>query len=114
MITTGLLIRTMFSLLAGIALGIFFFGGLWTTVRHGMTSDRPALWFLGSFVLRLAVLLAGLYLVMRYGRAAGSLAALVGIIAARVLTIRMARRTSRSSRPENAAQSPTHGAEPRS
>ena len=33
---------------AGVLLGVFFFGGLWWTVRRGVSSNRPALWFLGK------------------------------------------------------------------
>ena len=38
--------------LAGALLGAFFFGGLWWTVQKGVASERPALWFLGSLLLR--------------------------------------------------------------
>ena len=48
---------------AGIALGAIFFGGLWWTVRAGVTSAWPALWFLGSYLLRTTVTLAGFYFV---------------------------------------------------
>ena len=37
---------------AGALLGAFFFGGLWWTVQKGVTSEQPALWFLGSLLLR--------------------------------------------------------------
>lgn len=50
-------------LLAGVALGLMFFGGLWWTVRRGMASPRPALWFFGSLVVRVALTLGGIYLV---------------------------------------------------
>ncbi len=50
-------------LLAGAALGLAFFGGLWWTVRRGMASPRPALWFFGSLVVRVALTLAGIYVV---------------------------------------------------
>ena len=45
----------------GFVLGLFFFGGLWWTVRHAVISPRPALWFIGSMLLRVAVTLAGFY-----------------------------------------------------
>lgn len=45
----------------GVLLGGVFFGGLWWTVRRGMASGHPALWFVGSFVLRTAITLAGFY-----------------------------------------------------
>jgi F1F0 ATPase subunit 2 len=48
---------------AGLLLGVMFFGGLWWTVRAGVTSRRPALWFLGSLVLRMSITLAGFHLV---------------------------------------------------
>jgi len=47
---------------AGAALGMIFFAGLWWTVRKGVSSRRPALWFLGSGLLRMSGVLAGFYL----------------------------------------------------
>jgi len=38
--------------LTGVLLGVMFFGGLWWTVQHGVSSERVALWFVGSMVLR--------------------------------------------------------------
>jgi F1F0 ATPase subunit 2 len=48
---------------AGVSLGAFFFGGLWWTVRKGVSSQRPALWFFGSMLLRMSITLAGFYFV---------------------------------------------------
>ena len=45
---------------AGVLLGVLFFGGLWWTVQRGLVSRRPALWFVGSFLLRTSVVLAGI------------------------------------------------------
>ena len=36
------------ALVAGLLLGTIFFGGLWWTVRKGISSKSPALWFLGA------------------------------------------------------------------
>ena len=44
---------------AGLLLGAIFFGGLWFTVRKGVSSQRPALWFFFSLLLRMSVALAG-------------------------------------------------------
>ncbi len=44
-------------------LGAFFFGGLWWTIRKGLTSDHSALWFLGSTLLRTTVAVAGFYFI---------------------------------------------------
>jgi F1F0 ATPase subunit 2 len=48
--------------LAGLALGLIFFGGLWLTVRRMLHSARPALWMLGSLLLRTAIALSGFWL----------------------------------------------------
>jgi F1F0 ATPase subunit 2 len=51
------------ALAAGVLLGALFFGGLWWTVRLGLSSQRPALWFLGSLLARMSVALIGFYFV---------------------------------------------------
>ncbi len=67
------------SCLAGAALGGMFFGGLWWAVAKGVASDRPGLWFLGSFLLRTGITLAGFYFVSgkRWDRTAACLAGFV-------------------------------------
>ena len=50
-------------LAAGLLLGAFFFGGLWWTVLRGVSSQRPALWFFGSILLRMSITLVGFYFV---------------------------------------------------
>ncbi len=52
------------SLIAGLLLGGFFFGGLWWTVRKGVKSERVALWFFGSMLLRTGVVMLGFYLLL--------------------------------------------------
>ena len=51
------------ALAAGVLLGAIFFGGLWLTVRIGVSSKQPALWFFGSLLLRISLALAGFYFV---------------------------------------------------
>jgi F1F0 ATPase subunit 2 len=51
------------ALVAGVGLGAIFFGGLWWTVRKGLASKQPALWFFCSLLLRMSIVLAGLYFV---------------------------------------------------
>jgi F1F0 ATPase subunit 2 len=53
------------ALATGLLLGTFFFGGLWWTVIRGVSSERPALWFFGSLLLRMSITLAGFYVVGR-------------------------------------------------
>jgi F1F0 ATPase subunit 2 len=61
--TVALLLAPFLTWLAGCLLGVIFFGGLWWTVRHGVSSTRPALWFSASLLLRVAIALAGFYFV---------------------------------------------------
>ena len=56
-------VSLMDALIAGVLLGTMFFGGLWWTVRQGVSAKRPALWFLGSLLLRTGIVLAGFYFV---------------------------------------------------
>lgn len=67
---------------AGGVLGAFYFGGLWWTSRQVATARSPGLLFTGSFVLRMAVLLGGMYWVTR-GRPLETALALVGVMIAR-------------------------------
>lgn len=69
---------------AGVLLGALFFGGLWWTIRAALSSKRPALWFLGSFLARMGVVLVG-FLVVAGGHWDRLLACLLGFIIARLL-----------------------------
>ena len=69
---------------AGAGLGAMFFGGLWWTVRTSVSSRRPALWFLGSVLLRLSIALTGFYLVSA-GHWERMLPCLLGFVMARVV-----------------------------
>ena len=71
----------------GALLGTFFFGGLWWSVQKGVVSERPALWFLGSLLLRTGVILAGFYLVSQ-GHWSRLVACLIGFVVARVIVVR--------------------------
>ena len=75
--------------MAGAALGVVFFGGLWWTVRKAVTSGQPALWFFGSVLLRMAVALAGFYFVSD-GHWERLLACLLGFVIARFILMRLA------------------------
>ena len=69
---------------AGLMLGAIFFGGLWWTVFRAVTSKQPALWFLGSNLLRTGVVLGGFYLVGG-GRWERLLLCLLGFVLARLV-----------------------------
>ena len=83
-------LRLILSFLAGILLGVIFFGGLWWTVQKGLSSKRPALLFFGSLLLRTGVVLAGLYFIGR-GNWIRLMICFFGFIIARVLVIRLTR-----------------------
>jgi len=74
---------------AGLGLGVFFFGGLWWTVRRGVSSKRPVLWFLGSLLLRTGASVTGFYLVAD-GHWPRLLACLLGFSIGRAVLTRLA------------------------
>ena len=79
-----------FALVAGLVLGAIFFGGLWWTVRKGVSSKHPALWFLGSMLLRMSSVLVGFYFVGR-GDWERLVVCLLGFIIARFIVMRLTR-----------------------
>jgi F1F0 ATPase subunit 2 len=72
---------------AGLALGVFYFRGLWYTVKKLPDAGRPFLTAAGSFALRASVVLAGFYLVMG-GNWERLVAALLGFILTREFLVR--------------------------
>ena len=74
----------------GAVLGAVFFGGLWWTVQRGAVSASPGRWFLGSFVLRSAIVLAGFYAVGADQPARLGLC-LLGFLLARLAVVRLTR-----------------------
>ena len=77
-------------LAAGGVLGGIFFGGLWWTVQSAVSSKSPALWFLGSLLLRTGITLAGFYLVSN-GHWPRLLACFLGFLLARAMAVRLTR-----------------------
>jgi F1F0 ATPase subunit 2 len=78
------------ALVSGVVLGAIFFGGLWWTVRQGVSSKHPALWFLSSLLLRTCIVVLGLYFVSR-GDWKRLLAGLLGFIVVRLIVTRFTR-----------------------
>ena len=96
------------ALMGGVALGILFFGGLWWTVQKGVHSERPALWFFTSFLLRTTMVMAGLYYISG-GHWPRLLVCLLGCIIGRLIVMRL----SRLQKSGNAAQGAGHASESR-
>ena len=73
--------------LAGIMLGFMYFGGLWWTVE-AVSCRQQSAWSLAlSFVLRITLLMVGLYAVLLVG-SWHLVACLVGLFTARKLLLR--------------------------
>ena len=70
--------------IAGLALGMFFFGGLWFTVKKAVTAKIPAILFFTSFFLRVSVVLIGFYFISPVGWQ-GLIFSLLGFVIARVV-----------------------------
>ena len=92
--------RILVAGVAGVILGVIYFGGLWWTVRRLQAVPYPMAFFLASFILRVGVALAGFFFVTTYrwdleglARTPPALsrlaAALVGFILVRVVLLRL-------------------------
>ncbi len=90
-------INLSLSALAGLLLGLFYFGGLWLTVRKIPGSGNPGILILGSFVVRLLVTLSGMYLVMD-GKWERLVACLAGFLVLRIVLTRILGPASGESR----------------
>ncbi len=73
--------------LTGAVAGGVFFGGLWWTVRKGLSARNPALLFLASYVVRTVVVGTVFFILFRndWDRLG---AAMLGFLVARVVVIR--------------------------
>jgi F1F0 ATPase subunit 2 len=90
---------------AGAVLGAIFFGGLWWTVRKCASSRRPALWFVGSLLLRMGIAVGGFYLVFA-GDWKRLIACLAGFVMARLMVTWLTRPSP--ARETRAAQGAGH------
>lgn len=75
------------SLVTGILLGIFYFGGLWLTLKQLSFSGNPYLLTLGSFIARSAISVFGFYLVARGGHWERLLVCLSGFIFIKIFLV---------------------------
>jgi len=89
-INTVLISMLIASFVAGLALGAFYFIALWYTVRQLPSAKKPARLMIGSFVIRMAVILSGFYLIMGTTHWERLAAAMLGfIIVRKILTYRL-------------------------
>jgi F1F0 ATPase subunit 2 len=73
---------------AGTLLGAVFFGGLWWTVRECIVTQRSTLWLLGSWLLRMGIVLTGFYFI-GHEHWQRLLLALLGFVIARLIVRRL-------------------------
>ena len=74
---------------AGVVLGLVFFGGLWWTTQRLVASSQPGILVSVSLLVRVAVLAAGLFLLAQVGSAA-LVAAVAGLLVTRIGLTRLA------------------------
>lgn len=79
----------LLNLMVGVLLGVFFFGGLWLTVRKCINMQTPQLWFLASFLVRMVVAVFGFYIISQSGQWQALASALLGFIIARFFFVRL-------------------------
>ena len=78
------------ALIAGVALGGFYFGSLWWVLRQVASLRHPELLLLASFIVRTAITLTGFYLVME-GHWERIAACMVGFLLARTVLVYLLR-----------------------
>lgn len=88
---------------AGLVLGAIFFGGLYLTVRKGVSSESPALWFFGSLVVRMGIALAGFYFVSD-GNWQRLVACFLGFVVARLVVTWLTRPAGQQASPAPGAR----------
>jgi len=79
--------KLVFSLGAGILVGVIFFGGLWFTVTKVVSSGKASLWLVISWLIRNGILLTAFYFVSN-GQWEKLLVCLFGFFVARVVIMR--------------------------
>lgn len=77
--------NVLLAVMSGFAIGVFFYAGLWLTVRWLLVTRHPIMLTVASFWGRTLVTLAAFLLVMN-GRWQNALAALLGFALGRVAT----------------------------
>ena len=77
----------LLALAAGVALGAFYFGGLWWTVVRGVAARHAPRWLVASLLLRTGVAMFGFYLVA-HGSWQRLLVCLCGFAMARLIVTR--------------------------
>lgn len=78
------------ALVAGILLGVLFFGGLWFTVQKLVSSKLSGLWLLASLLIRTGLVVTGFFFISG-GRWQRLLLCLLGFVMARFIVLAFTR-----------------------
>jgi len=79
----------MFSLAAGAMFGIFYFQGLWLTLKKLPNTHQPVLLIMGSFLGRTALCVLGFYLVITMVNLEGLMISIIGFIASKITIVHL-------------------------
>jgi len=82
-------IYSLLYLLVGLGLGLFYFGGLWLTIKNMNQARSPIVLTLGSFIIRTGAVFLVLIYVARQGDWENILILLAGFIVSRIFLSRM-------------------------
>jgi len=82
-------IYSLLYLLVGLGLGLFYFGGLWLTIKNMNQARSPIVLTLGSFIIRTGAVFLVLIYVARQGNWENILILLAGFIVSRIFLSRM-------------------------
>jgi F1F0 ATPase subunit 2 len=79
--------RVVLFLFAGFGLGIFYFGGLWLTVRFLPSVRTPVILSTGSLFARAAVSFGVLYLLIRGGELVMLIPCIIGFVLVKIIMV---------------------------
>ncbi|MCE8429132.1 MAG: ATP synthase subunit I [Candidatus Methanoperedens sp.] len=79
----------MFSLAAGVLFGIFYFHGLWLTLKKLPNTGQPVLLTMGSFLGRTALCILGFYLVTTMVNLEGLILSIIGFTASKITILHL-------------------------
>jgi len=81
-------VYSLLYLFIGLGLGLFYFGGLWLTIKNMNNARSPIVLTLGSFILRTGAVFLVLIYVARQGNWGNILILLAGFIVSRIFLSR--------------------------
>ncbi|MBE3036365.1 MAG: ATP synthase subunit I [Candidatus Atribacteria bacterium] len=82
----------------GLGLGLFYFGGLWLTIKNMNQARSPIILTLGSYILRIAAVIFVLIYIARQGDWGNILILLMGFMVSRIFLSRMIGKPKKGSK----------------